>query len=62
MNILIGKTRVRTKAASEMLMHRRLANLQQLIEYNVIIGIKLTTSEKNLVDRLTRVLRDDLTC
>ena len=42
--------------ASEMLECRRLANLQQLIEeYIQVVDVKLTTSEKNLIDRLTRV-------
>ena len=56
MNNLTGKTQVRTKAASEMLVCWRLANMQQLIEeYTLVVDVKLTTSEKNLADRLTRV-------
>lgn len=55
-NTLTGKTRVRTKAASEMLVRRRLSTLQKLIEeYGLVADVKLTTSERNLADKLTRV-------
>ena len=48
-------SRKQTKAVSEILVRRRLANLLQLIEkYSLIVDIKLTSS-KNLADALTRV-------
>ena len=53
---LTGKARVRTKAASEMLIRRRLSTIRELVtEYELSVDVKLVTSECNLADRLTRV-------
>ena len=47
---------MRMKAASMMLVHRRLANLQQLIEkYELVVNVKLTILQRNLADKLMRV-------
>ena len=53
---LSGKARVRTKAASEMLIRRRLSTLQELAaEYRLTIDVALVKSQVNRVDPLTRV-------
>ena len=53
---LTGKAMVRTKAASEMLIRRRLETIRKLVtEYNVSVDAVLVTSNCNLADRLTRV-------
>ena len=53
---LSGKARVRTKAASEMLIRRRLDTIKRLVtEYGLSVDITLVTSDCNLADRLTRV-------
>ena len=53
---LTGKARVRTKAASEMLIRRRLETIRKLVtEYNLSVDAVLVTSNCNLADRLTRV-------
>ena len=55
-NILFGKARVRTKAASEMLIRRRLSTLQELAaEYRLTIDVALVKSQVNRADPLTRV-------
>ena len=53
---LSGKARVRTKAASEMLIRRRLSTLQELAaEYRLTIDVALVKSQANRADPLTRV-------
>ena len=53
---LTGKARVRTKAASEMLIRRRLSTITQLVEeYGLRLGITLVRSNHNRADKLTRV-------
>ena len=53
---LTGRARVRTKAASEMLVGRRLTIIQQLIrEYSLQVDVTFVASEQNLVDGLTWV-------
>ena len=53
---LTGKARVCTKAASEMLIRRRLETIRKLVmEYNLSVDVVLVTSNCNLTDRLTRV-------
>ena len=53
---LTSKARVRTKAASEMLIRRRLETIRkQVTEYNLSVDAVLVTSNCNLVDRLTWV-------
>ena len=53
---LTGKARVRTKAASEMLIRLRLETIRKLVmEYNLSVEVVLVTSNCNLADRLTRV-------
>ena len=53
---LTGKARVRTKAASEMLIRRRLSTIMQLVEeYGLKVGITLVQSNQNRADKLTRV-------
>ena len=55
---LSGKARVWTKAASEMLIRRRLSTLQELAaEYRLTIDVALVKSQVNRVDPLTRVLQ-----
>ena len=55
---LSGKARVRTKAASEMLIRRRLSTLQELAaEYRLTIDVALVKSQVNRADPLTRVLQ-----
>ena len=56
LDILTGKARVRTKAASEMLIRWRLETIRKLVtEYNLSVDAVLVTSNSNLADRLTRV-------
>jgi len=53
---LTGKARVKTKAASEMLIRRRLSTFKSLIdEYSLNLNVTLVASECNLADALTRV-------
>ena len=53
---LSGKARVRTKAASEMLIKRRLSTLQELAaEYRLTIDVALVKSQVNRADPHTRV-------
>ena len=55
-NSLSGRSRVRTKAAAEMLVRRRLYTLSQLIEeYELTVDVTLVRSEQNKADELTRV-------
>ena len=55
-NALTGRAQVKTKAASKMLIQRRLMILQQLIhEYNLQVVITLVMLEQNLADELTQV-------
>ena len=50
-NTLTGKARVRSKAASEMLVRRRLVMVKRLVdEYSLQIDITLVQSEQNLAD------------
>ena len=51
-----GKSRVRTKAASEMLIRRRLSAIKKLAaEYELCMDMTLVTSNSNLAEGLTRV-------
>ena len=53
---LSGKARLRTKASSEMLIHRRVETLMALRnDYVLALDIKLVRSENNRADALTRV-------
>ena len=53
---LSGKARLKTKAASEMLIRRRIALVTSLVrEYNLRFAIKLVPSAENRADELTRV-------
>ena len=53
---LTGKARLKTKAASEMLIRRRLEVITQLREeYKVELSLELVPSKCNLADALTRV-------
>ena len=53
---LTGKARVRTRAASEMLIRRRLDALANLVkEYGLSVDVALVRSELNRADILTRV-------
>uniref|UniRef100_A0A5S6Q5M4 Integrase catalytic domain-containing protein n=1 Tax=Trichuris muris TaxID=70415 RepID=A0A5S6Q5M4_TRIMR len=55
---LSGKARLRTKAASEMLIRRRVSTVLALVkEYALQITITLVKSAKNKADALTRVSR-----
>ena len=52
----LTNTRVRMKAASDMLVCRRLLTLQLLIEeYGLVVYVNLTTSNKDLVDKFTHI-------
>ena len=56
LDTLSGKTRIRTKAASEMLIRRRLSTLHELAaEYGLTIDVVLVRSHANRADPLTRV-------
>ena len=51
-----GRTRVRIKAATEMLIRRRLNTLKKLVEeYELTVYVVLIPSNKNMADQLTRV-------
>ena len=53
---LSGKARLRTKAASEMLIRRRLSIICSLVkEYDLSLSVALVPSAANLADPLTRV-------
>ena len=53
---LTGKARVRTKAASETLIQRRLDTIIKLVkEYVMSMNVSLVKSSQNKADRLTRV-------
>lgn len=53
---LSGKARLKTKAASEMIIRRRLGLLKDLVqEYELQVDIDFVPSAANLADRLTRV-------
>ena len=53
---LTGKTRVRTKATSEMLLRRRLETIKSLVEeYGLSMEVDLIPSIQNLEDPMTRV-------
>ena len=53
---LLGKARVRTKAASEMLIRRRLSAIKKLAaEYELCMDVTMVTSNCNLAEGLTRV-------
>ena len=55
-DILTGKARVRTKAASETLIQRRLDNIIKLVkEYALSMNVSLVKSSQNKADQLTRV-------
>ena len=55
-DILSGKARVQTKAASEMLIRRQLSTLHELaVEYGLTIDVALIKSHANRADPLTRV-------
>ena len=55
---LTGRTRVDTKAATEMLIRRRLNSLKKLVEeYELTVDVVFVPSNKNMTDRLTRVLQ-----
>ena len=53
---LTGKARLTTKAASEMLIRRRLGTLTELVdEYGLSVDVALVRSDHNRADKLTRV-------
>ena len=53
---LTGRARVRTKAASEMLIRRRLSTLRDLVaEYRLTVDVALVPSSLNMADQLTRI-------
>ena len=55
-NALSGKMRLKTKAASEMLIRRRLSTLQMLTEeYELDLSVRCVASAANRSDTLTRV-------
>ena len=54
--MLTGKTRVRTKATSEMLLHRQLETLKSLVEeYGQSMDVALIPSIQNFADSMTWV-------
>ena len=56
---LSGKTRLRTKAQSEMLIRRRVAVFHQLVaEYELEVSVTLVPSAANRADELTRVPKE----
>ena len=56
LDTLTGKARVRTKAASEMLIRRRLDTIIKLVkEYALSMNVSLVKSSRNKADRLARV-------
>ena len=55
-DILTGKAKVRTKAASEMLIRRRLDTMIKLVkEYTLSMNVSLVKSSQNKADQLTKV-------
>ncbi|KFD63395.1 hypothetical protein M514_24416 [Trichuris suis] len=59
---LSGRTRLKTKAASEMLIRRRMATILALVEeHNLNLGVTLVRFAENRADALTRVPRRWLT-
>lgn len=53
---LSGKARLKTKAASEMLIRRRVGVFKSIVEeYSLEVDIRLVPSEANIADGLTRV-------
>ena len=53
---LSGKARIRTKAASEMLIRRWLSTIKELfVDYGLTVNMELVRSQANRADRLTRV-------
>lgn len=53
---LTGKARIKTKAASEMLIRRRVGVFKALVEeYSLNVDVQLVSSSENLSDELTRV-------
>ena len=53
---LFGKARIRTKAASEMLIRRRLSTIKELVvEYELTADVELVRSQANGADQHTRV-------
>ena len=51
-----GKARIRTKAASEMLIRRRLSTIKELVvEYELTVDVELVRSQANRANQLTRV-------
>lgn len=55
-DILTAKARVRIKAASEMLIKRRLDTIKKLLdEYDLLVDVTLVISNCNFADRLTRI-------
>lgn len=53
---LTGKSRLRTTAASEMLLRRRLATITEVVkEYELQLDVRYVRSEENKADALTRV-------
>uniref|UniRef100_A0A5S6QVK1 RNase H type-1 domain-containing protein n=1 Tax=Trichuris muris TaxID=70415 RepID=A0A5S6QVK1_TRIMR len=59
---LSGKSRLKTKAASEMLIRRRIATVTALVEeYDLKLTVTLVESAENRADALTRILKRWLT-
>lgn len=55
-NALSGKSRLKTKSSSEMLIRRRLETLMQIVDdYKLQLDVKFVRSEENKADALTRV-------
>ena len=55
-DVLSGKARIRTKAASEMLIRRRLSTIKELVVgYELTVDVELVRSQANRADQLTRV-------
>lgn len=55
-NALSGRSKLQTKAASEMLIRRRLSTLTALVsEYDLKVTVEFVNSSCNLADKLTRV-------
>ena len=55
-DLLSGRARLKTKAASEMLIRRRLSTLKMLVdEYQLSVDVQCVTSAENRADALTRV-------
>ncbi|XP_043202630.1 uncharacterized protein LOC122370793 [Amphibalanus amphitrite] len=55
-DLLSGRARLKTKAASEMLIRRRLSTLRMLVdEYELDVNVQCVSSAENKADALTRV-------